>query len=405
MKSYILFCRCIVGVGGSQLYVRNKTLYLKSIGWDVHVFSFWKGNIYIQGLGAYENRINPKLGFPFFLYSKKEKQRILNWIHSFIHKSDEFVIESNSFLLSSWAEVLAKELNAKHILYLLDEQPRTFGLKNDFLYYKLDRYELSGITSKVIQSVFPDTNIANIEDFILIALCTNSIDDIDDSQLHIDLKGDVKIGFFGRIDKPYLMPITLKLVEFIRKNKELNFSVVYIGGSPYQRDVRRLLEVFQNVINVDVQVTGYLCPVPRTFLDKFDFFISSAGSTTALYEAGYLTITLDGYNFNPNGIMGINTYKNLSPEDKQPILEDVLEDLIKKKIYKREQIVRRDNYDFNYFFEPHMKFLDKSKNKSKDEYYDFNSIYLPLRFKVLKFLLFLLNPNWLRKIVDSWVYK
>lgn len=403
MKSYVLFCRSIIDVGGSQLYARNKALYFKSIGWDVHIFSFRKGNIYIQGLGEYDNRINPKLGFPFFLYSKKEKRCILNWINSFIQKSDEYYIESNSLLLSSWAEVLAKELNAKHILYLLDEQPRNFGFKTDYLNYKLSRYELSGITPKVIQSVFPDTIIDNPEEFVVKALCINSIDDIDDSQLHFVLKGDVKIGILGRIDKPYLIPISHKLVEFIKRNKDLDFSVVYIGGSPYQRDIRHLFEVFKNVINVDVQITGYLCPVPRVFLDKFDFFISSAGSTNALYRAGYLTITIDGYNFNPNGIMGIHTENALSPEEKQPKLENLLEDLIFKHIYNREQIVRRDNYDFNYFFEPHMKFLDKSKNKNIVGYYDFNSVYLPLRFKILKFLLLLLNPNWLQKLVDSWV--
>ena len=401
MKSYILFCRTLVEVGGSQLYVRNKALYLESIGWDVNVFSFRKGNIYIQGLDAFENRICPKLGFPYFLYSKKEKERILNWIRSFIRKSEEYVIESNSILLASWAEVLAKELNGKHMLYLLDEQPRTFGLKIDFLNFKLCRCEISGITPKVIQSVFPDTSLANLDELVLKALCINSIDDVEDTQLHVDLRGDVKIGLFGRIDKPYLMPTTHKLVEYIKENKDLSFSVVYIGGSPCQSDVSRLKEMFKSLPNADVQVTGYLCPVPRKFVEKFDFFISSAGSANALYWAGLLTISIDGYNFNPNGIMGIHTESALTPEKSQPHLSELLDDLIIKKRYNKGQLVRKRFYDFNYYFEPHMKFLEKGY-RYKKEYYDFDYIDLPLRFKILKGLLFFLNPNWLQKLVDRW---
>jgi len=404
MKSFILFCRAIIDVGGSQLYARNKAIYYKSKGWDVKIFSFRSGAIYIQGLEEYESCIFPEIGFPSFLYSKKEKERILKSILSFIYKSEEYVIESDSILLSSWAEELAQKVHGKHFLYLLDEQPHTFGLNRDFLDFKYDRSEVAGITDKVIQFVFPDKylNKTDNDGLVIQAFCINSIDDIEGSNLHIKLNSEVKIGVLGRLNKPYVKPITHKLVEYIKKNKNLNFSVVYIGGSPNQNEINYLEYIYNKLPNAEMHVTGFICPVPRTFLEKFDFFISTSGSANALYKAGFLTISVDGYNFNPNGIMGITTDKTLDPEDNQPQLEKILNDLIVEKLYKKEQLTRNDYYDPNYYFEPHIKFVENSKNLS-NVYYNFNNIHLPLRFWILKVLLLFINPIWLHKIVDRFV--
>lgn len=401
VKSFIIFCRAITDVGGSQLYARNKAIYYKSLGWNVNIFSFRQGIIYIQGLETYESCICPELGFPSFLYSKKEKERILNRILSFITNSDEYVIESDSILLSTWAEILAQKVHGKHFIYLLDEQPHTFGLNRDFLNFKYDRNEVAGITDKVIKYVFPDKILAKPEELILQAFCNNSIDDIDDSNLHINFSNGINIGVFGRLNKSYVKPITHKLVEYIQKNKSLCFTVVYIGGSPNQSDIKFLENIYKNLSNAEMYITGFICPVPRSFLDKFDFFISTAGSTNALYRAGLLTISIDGYNYNPNGIMGITTNNALDPEESQPVFDEILDALIVKRLYKREQLTRNDYYDYNLYFEPHIKFVEKNKHVICDEYFDFNTVSLPLRFRILKVLLFLLNPNWLRRVVDK----
>lgn len=399
MNSFILFCRAIIDVGGNQLYARNKALYYKSLGWNVNIFSFRKGIVYIQGLESYENHICTELGFPSFLYSNKEKERLLNWMQSFVAESEEYIIESDSILLSSWAEELAQKVYGKHFLYLLDEQPHTFGLARDFLNFKFDRNEVAGITDKVIKYVFP--YIAKTKDLVLPAFCINSIDDVDDSLLNIKFEDGVKIGFFGRLNKPYLKPITQNLAKYIKKHNNLNFTVVYVGGSPNQIDIKYIESIYHELSNVVLHITGFICPVPRTFLEKFDFFISTAGSTNALYRAGFLTISVDGYNYKPNGIMGITTDKVLDPEENQPHLEDILDDLIIRKLYKREKLARKDYYDFNYYFEPHLNFVNKNRNILCKEYYDFKSMNMPLRFKFLKVLLFLLNPNWLRRVVDK----
>ena len=57
------------------MYVRNKCVYMQSIGWDVDIITSQRGIVYISDLKKYDFII-PELGFDYFLFSKSTRERI-----------------------------------------------------------------------------------------------------------------------------------------------------------------------------------------------------------------------------------------------------------------------------------------------------------------------------------------
>ena len=67
---------------------------------------------------------------------------------------DEIIIESHTEYLAMWGEMIAKKINAKHIIYLLGEH--FDGLSNsvlNFLDYKFKRKELACIKKLTMQKM------------------------------------------------------------------------------------------------------------------------------------------------------------------------------------------------------------------------------------------------------------
>lgn len=362
-------------------------------GWDVKVFSFKNGPVYVTELSAHVSGVNKNLSIPPFLYSKSTSNQILNWMCGFLHESNENVIESDSVLISFWGELLAKRLRGKHLLFLIDETPIVPSYSRNYIDFKFKRHEFSCITTKTLLQTFPDAKIERPENYILTAYCSNSIDDVNNSHLEIEFGNGAKIGLFGRIDKPYVKPVSLRIIEYARKHPELNFEIVYIGGSLSGKAIRRIEKLYHKCNNIKLHFTGFLCPVPRKFLDNFDFFIGSSGSAYATYISGYLTIAIDAYKYQANGLVGIHTKNTLSPTPVQYRLEDLFDDLIISKKYSRDHLTSQPVNSLDYYFDPHLKYLYNYTEGIKKEYFDIEMIKLPYKYKILRVLIDLMGTN------------
>ena len=80
MNTYVFLTFSIIGVGGSQIYTRNKALFLKEHGWNVVIVSALEGVILIEDLKLYESCIIPELRFRPHIYSKNVTETILKKI-------------------------------------------------------------------------------------------------------------------------------------------------------------------------------------------------------------------------------------------------------------------------------------------------------------------------------------
>ena len=143
MNIYILMTMGIVGMGGGQMYVRNKLLYMESKGWKVYAYGGLPGEPIIHELKGEAARTSLVLTSAPFVYSKHfvndYVEKIISDCH--IQEGDNVVVESGTAHMSYWGELIAERCNGKHICFLLDERNDSLVQKEyiPYFYFKYKR--------------------------------------------------------------------------------------------------------------------------------------------------------------------------------------------------------------------------------------------------------------------------
>ena len=159
-KTYVIFTGTIAGMGGAQLYVSNKASYLESRGWQMRIFSDRDAPILIPALQAHRDGIFPELHCWPQLLRRRDVERTLETLLGYIGSDPgEILVESNTPHMSAWAELTAQKRNAKHFLFLLDEQyPMDPGFR-PYFQEKFRRKELAVINRRALGLLFPGQEI------------------------------------------------------------------------------------------------------------------------------------------------------------------------------------------------------------------------------------------------------
>lgn len=359
------------------MYIRNKYLYLINNGWDVVVISGHCSNVAINELKQFDFCF-PEIKYYNFYYSRKKQKRIVNYIVKKIqtYNKEEIVIESSTLRVSTWGESVAKELKAKHLVFLLQET-NSINNKNllDFLKFKHRRRELAGITKNSLSEMFkPYYQLSSEESYYLSARCTNVEADVDSPFFQqIDKSQfDCIVGGLSRLEKDYVMPAIEDFYHYASKNKQVKFLLLWIGSAPIGSAIPDLITQKMKILpNVKVLMTGYLYPVPTRLLELCDVFISSAGSAWVCERSGVPTITYDIHDFRPMGILGRTVKHTLHRDDNehpQKFNELMDEILIKKSIGRIPSHYKQGLPDFK----DHLSFLEQSCQEV--DYYDMDFI-------------------------------
>lgn len=405
-KKYIIISLGITTMGGGQMYVRNKILYMQSNGWDVDVFSAVEGTVYIAELKKFKH-ITPELRYPIYLFSKSTRERIINMLIEAINikQYNEIIIESTCLGGSTWAEVLAQRIGAKHFFFSISEQTivQSKTIIQDFLIFKHKRHELAGIANQSIYNLFLQFHPINInESYRLSARCNNVVEDIPCPLLKdIDVKKyDYVIGCLSRLDKPFIAYAIKDLISYVNAHNNKKYLLIMIGGAPektsYEQNIRRMLK---NIHNIELIITGYMYPIPTKLLDICDAFFSSAGSSRACMRSGIPTINYDVNDYRPIGIIGRTTNNLLMRADNEPIQDfsKLMDDILERKIYGKEERIQQINKPD---FSSHDKFL--SSMSPKKEYFEFNNynkIQMGRKEKVMSFLLRAIGAHNVSKLI------
>ena len=338
MRKYIFFTYAVTKIGGSQIYIRNKVNYLKSIGWEVDVFSYQDGNIYIEQLVEFKKGINKELQFPIMYFANKKRKRIFEKLFSTdnIGNHDEVVIESNSPGLATWGEYLASVLKCRHIVYLISEDYQTNLSMYNFLSFKNRRKELAAAHIETLHNIF-NRYSNNVENSVLVSLkanCTNVVEDVYHPLLENINSNYITIGSIGRLEKPFLKSVLLELKKYFELHNQNQYNLILIGGAPNLLKFQRIYSaIFENQDNVNLFITGYIYPIPYKLIKLVDVYISSAGSATLSNRYGRPTISIDSQSFAPIGILGESTLKSTfaSPNNKAYNLIDLLDQILSNK--------------------------------------------------------------------------
>jgi len=378
MAKYVFITPTISYMGGAQMYIRNKYVFLRDRNWDVVIITASKGkSIVLKDLYQYKDNCFPELRYNCYEFQQKKVHKICSNIIKVIgDTSGEVIIESTCLEESTWAEYVAEMIGAKHILYTLQESNvisnRDFF---SFLEFKHKRRELAGITQGSIKQMFaPFKTIDTVLSYSLSAACSNveenvPIPDIDGLE---NQNYDKIVGCLSRLDKPFVEQGIVGLIGYCKKYSSLKVGLLLIGGAPVSY-IKRIKKITSSVPNLKVVITGYIYPVPTGLLEMCDVLFSSAGSARVCERSGVPTISFDSNDLKPIGILERTTNNSMFRGADEPELDfvNLLEDVIDRKKFNRIE----SHYNTNPIdYSSHLNFLALS-DKTQD-YYDVMSIQL-----------------------------
>lgn len=378
MKKYVILTPTISNMGGAQMYVRNKQIYYKKQGWNSCIIAGQGENICIPELNKFPKTYY-ELNFCSYMFSEKVQKRIESELINTIYddKYSEIVIESTSITTSTWAELVAKKIRAKHLVFLLQERNdiNNTGLL-EFLKFKYKRKELAGITVKTIRDMFaPFFLIDEKLSYSLSAHCNNVVENVDSPILQqiCKIKYNHIIGCLSRLDKPFVLPALNDFKDYADSHPNMRFLLLLIGNIPHGQSTifNSISSIFSKTNNVEYIITGYLYPIPTKLLEICDAFFCSAGSCRVCMASGVPTISYDGKDFKPIGVMGHTTKNSLFRDTNEPAIafSILMDEILVENKYSKIPA------DYNHLepdFRLHSDFIN---NSAKDaDYFEIKSL-------------------------------
>lgn len=307
MKKYIFLTYTISGYSGNPRYVNNKCRLLKEKGWAVDVFYGY--NLYevdLEHLLSFDGR---KYAFhELFFYpswfSNRRRNAVVNKIAEQIGAADHIVIESNGLQLSAWGELIAKKLNAKHIVFITAEKVR-INNRDAFEYYysKLKRGEFFTINIPSVSYFFSKYKPINqLENYYWSASPGVEVKRVSFPLFDGLPPADFTISHFGRT-KGYIKYMLDEFYDFASNYPSKSFNFFFLG------DLSNISEIKKRLSLPNVRVTFHPAVeiVPLQFITKSDIIVATAGCAKIASRNGGKVISMDVDNCVPLGLLGYTT--------------------------------------------------------------------------------------------------
>lgn len=330
----------IYNLGGVELYLKEKCLWLKAHGYEVHIFSylFSKDEYLVKELNEYRNENLHQLAYTPYECGSFNSTFIIHKIKSIIGSNRNYektIIESHSGNMAMWGELLAKKTNGKHIFYALHEEfgDSSYFKKRDFFIFKIKQGDL--YCGKHAEDLLV-RNILNIKDINpkTIRIFYNPISDIDDDRLKDLKRHDYNICYIGRTSKAYFPSILKGIEGFSKKHKESSVQCIVVGEiGTFADTINRMANSNKNL---SFYTPGNMFPISKKLFEFCDVVCASAGSARAAVYEGVPVVIPDIDNYMANGIYGYDTMQSVAkdPNVEQVSILSALENVLIKKTYK-----------------------------------------------------------------------
>lgn len=349
MKKYVLIGDGD-GICGSTLYHEGRIIYLKKQGFDVYYInpSFNENKVVLDGIVQNNNylRCEGILNEPS-TYSFTDVKKILKQILNYIDKNndDSVFIETTSILYGLWGEMIAKEINAIHFLYIIQSYANHNSASlREFVLFKYKQDLVGGMQTSTVPSIIGntiriehDTGIAASWSDPLFESCKCDIF-LDTIKSTINEKTKV-IGYFGTLDKAYVNELIQSMIRFSETYQQFNYVFLFVGSSS-DGSIEKQLQNINSELNYKFYNIPSMYPVPRNVFRIMDCCIGSFGSAIVPARVGIPTIRLcNDYSLKTNGIIG---YTLISPpySSAEPIdmsLSQTMKTLLIENFYKDEK--------------------------------------------------------------------
>lgn len=377
-KKIVLLTYGIAGCGGGQTHISNQIDFYEDLGYKVYVFYHLIGKIVLPKYKTFKSAFRlPELNIPISYFSSFKQSSILKRILKCINysKEDDVIIESNNINQSMWGELLAKKISAKHFFYILGENDQIQSLDvYKYLRFKLSRKEIAGIVQQSIPNLFQNfEEITENESYSLVASAGTWWEDYDVEAIDSLPDADYNIGLFSRLEKPFVLPTLASLSRFCVLHRELSFNVIVVGGTDDKRIINSILDLYGGINNVNLVMTGPLTPPPLRYVQKCDLCLALAGCANLSDMFGKLTISFDGNDNQPIGVMHFTTNESVFRKTEKIIpLNDWLEDVFIHHRYPFTYQAPEFKLNNRYYSELHHNFIKQSCHSKV--YYDMDMI-------------------------------
>lgn len=373
-KKYVFLSYGIGGVGGGQNYLKNRCELYKTQNMNVYLaYSLYNPQ---NNKWLFDEVLHlPVIGQPIHMFGARYINRVIKKLQQFIayEEGDSIIIESNNQYMAIWAELLAQACKGKHFYYILGENDLiTNNFESNYFVFKLERKEIAGIHPDSIKKFFANYRlIENSKQFCVPATAQIGIRDYSVNELNHLPHSDYTIGLLSRLDKPYVLPTLNDLIDFFDIHKDLRFNLIVVGEG--NKIIMRQIEgMYQNVNNVNLILTGAFDPLPSQYLELCNVCIGTSGCALLTHKYGRITVTIDGDDYKPIGILGHTTDNRLF-RTTEPIIhiKEILEQILFDKVYplRHEPILEERPREESHRM--HHEYIMSSA--SAKEYYDVDS--------------------------------
>lgn len=327
--TYIFLSPEIGRMGGAQMYVFNKSAYLKSKGWQVKICYCVQSELLIKKYKEFDCYFIPEMAWGIQYYLPCRVKRVVKQVSSLLAIHDNnIVIESCLFHLAFWGELLAAELNAKHIIDFLEEDIPSYPPSiAKFMEYKLRRWECLNASQKSLRRLFKSFYRHEFKDFEFKTdfYCSNvySIDENENSDELVLRKSDYNILSIGRLDKPYIPEMIRQVSLFAKEYNKCFINLICIGGSPDGKREDYITEECGKVNNIKLYLLGNMFPINPKIVKQADVSIATSNSVLVSYNLNVPTIAVDANDSYAIGLYGIDTKQTVfrNGERQTPIIE------------------------------------------------------------------------------------
>lgn len=408
MNYYIIFTPNISGIGGAELYIKNKCMYLKENNWEPLIITSNDDNIKIEELLSIKALSIKELNSPVYYYNIKYKNKILkkitDWINAIRVDDSRIVIESHNLYPCTWAETISEIYTTINIVYFLAEE-NVFKLSPtyyEFILHKINQRQFVTVCSKSSEIMFgfkdsekfkvPYVNVP----FSLKEFQKNKSNDLNRIVNEINNENNsIVILTVSRLEKPYIKTLINEVYKVANKTKQ-KICLIVVGDSSQEGLLCKYIDEYEiNNSDIMIKFTGYIYPLFEELFIKSDIFVGMGTAIINAASVGCPAICVDPRTNMASGIFGLDldnfAYPNTLSETS--ISEEILHLIGNKELganaSQLSKIIYEKEYDYESVMIKFMKIVYEQLGENENQYFKFK-----LKFSGIKeFLRYLFSKS------------
>lgn len=311
-------------MGGAQLYVLRRCLYLINKGYCVYIFVTDHSDYFPlkDKFGEVPLIVIPEIKKRVASFSRRKQNTIIKTIIDKVGRSDSFYIESHTLTTIEWGELVAAEIHARHLAYPLSEPSvKEYKYKPGIRIFeeKLNNGEFYGCSSYSLKEIFGH----DIESphFINIGYDEAELKDSCIPAIQITKpQGTYVILTISRLDKTYIEVLADAVSKMALKYPSQSFLLLIAGGCSDSMREGFLKNNYNNdhyqQPNLDIQYLGYINTLGKDIFKLADIFVGMGTASINAISQKCVTINIDPRNGmkQASGFFGIDTSNFAYPE-------------------------------------------------------------------------------------------